>query len=135
LKKLEIADEIMHIVGCPPPQTQLRLTQQSVVKYYKESIERFSSVIEKAGSECSHDLTHPTSEESEDKLAAWLDQLELDDPTLVSEEVYRVGEESKSGGLGGVQVGDNLSLYRCGWCGNPSASLRKCAFFALLCCL
>lgn len=59
----------------------------------------------------------------------WLDKLDLEDNTLDSSEVYRVGEESKAGGLGVKLVdvdGETLSLYRCAWCGNPSASLRKC---------
>ncbi|KAJ3566372.1 hypothetical protein NP233_g7052 [Leucocoprinus birnbaumii] len=139
IKKLEITDEIMRLVGCPPPQTRMRLVQQTVIKHYKESVEKFGYLIEKAGTECSHELTDPTSEQNEDKLAAWLDKLDLEDRTLKSEDVYRVGEESKAGGLG-VKLatidGESLSLYRCGWCGNPSASLRKCSrhIFVLMTC-
>ncbi|KXN92527.1 hypothetical protein AN958_05382 [Leucoagaricus sp. SymC.cos] len=127
-QKLAIADEIMQIVGSPPPLTHMRLTQATVLKYYKESIARFSSLSEKAGVECSDNFVNPTSEESEDKMATWLAKLDLEDEKLDSKEMYRVGEESKSGGLKLVSVdGDSLSLYRCGWCGNPSASLRKCS--------
>lgn len=67
-------------------------------------------------------------------MAAWLDKLDLEDTTLDSTEVYRVGEESKAGGLGVKLVdidGERLSLYRCAWCGNPSASLRKCMSLSL----
>ncbi|KAJ3566370.1 hypothetical protein NP233_g7053 [Leucocoprinus birnbaumii] len=132
-KKLEINEEIMRIVGFATPSTKMRLTQQTVVKHYKESVERFGDIIKRAGSafhDCSHDLADPTSEENEDKMAAWLGNLDLEDRTLNTEEVYQVGAESrisKSGVEVAVVDGEYLSLYQCGWCGNPSASLRKCS--------
>jgi hypothetical protein len=45
-----------------------------------------------------------------------LDDAELDD------DARRVGEGKKGG------IGEQLNLFRCGWCDNPSEPLRKCAF-------
>ena len=56
----------------------------------------------------------------EDGLAAWLEDMRLEDGTLeegmrceASEEVRKV-------------LFENVELYRCSWCGNPSAGLRRC---------
>ena len=58
----------------------------------------------------------------EDGLAAWLEDVHLEDGTLEegpmrcqpSEEVRKV-------------MFEDVELYRCSWCGNPSAGLRRCS--------
>ena len=71
------------------------------------------------------DLPPPDHGKLEDDLAAWLENMHLEDGTLeqrmrceASEGVRRVNFE-------------NVELYRCSWCGNPSVALRKCKLFVL----
>lgn len=64
------------------------------------------------------------SQKSGDDLAAWLEDMRLEDGTI--EDVISGGSHDKYG----VKVDYNhLTLYRCSWCGNPSAALRKCKHF------
>ncbi|OBZ77723.1 hypothetical protein A0H81_02629 [Grifola frondosa] len=62
---------------------------------------------------------HPdiSPSKAEDDLAAWLDNLRMDD-----------GEEEHPHHCAHPKINTNsVALYRCSWCGNPSAVLRKCA--------
>ena len=102
-------------IGVVPPKTDMRLGQQTVVRLYPSAVKEFGSVIAKAGSQ---DACAPvTPEKLEDDLAAWLNDIRLDD-----------GEhDSKLLGLHPIINTNHVALYRCSWCGNPSAVLRKCA--------
>ncbi|KAF8962295.1 hypothetical protein BDZ97DRAFT_1663105 [Flammula alnicola] len=120
LKSLKIADQFSEFVGITPPKTTLRLTQQAVVKHYPLAVTEFSHVFAKLDE--LRDTVAPAMDRNkvEDDLAAWLDDLRLEDGTL--EDVIQCGS-----GLGPKVNADDIDLYRCSWCGNPSAVLRKCA--------
>ncbi|KAJ2933042.1 hypothetical protein H1R20_g4019, partial [Candolleomyces eurysporus] len=48
LERLRIADKFSKLIDVKPPRTMLRLTQETVVKLFKESIETYSEVFARA---------------------------------------------------------------------------------------
>ncbi|KAI0938601.1 hypothetical protein AcV5_000242 [Taiwanofungus camphoratus] len=55
--------------------------------------------------------------EAQDELAAWLEKMQLDDGHALGPQ--RCGAPAL--------IASRVSIYRCTWCGNPSAVLRKCS--------
>ncbi|KAJ7255299.1 hypothetical protein C8J57DRAFT_1346013 [Mycena rebaudengoi] len=102
--QLKIADDFSNWIGVPPPKTNLRLTQQTVVRLFPDAVSEWGEFITKNSQ---LDVPDPSTEKVEDD---WL-QGELDGhcppPATFNSR--------------------NVELYRCSWCGNPSAILRKCA--------
>jgi hypothetical protein len=89
----------------------MRLSQQTVVRLYPSAVKEFGDVIARAGT------PHTVSQEKlQDDLATWLEDMHVDD-----------GEhDSKLSGVHPVININHVALYRCSWCGNPSAVLGKC---------
>ncbi|KAG6813057.1 hypothetical protein H0H92_014329 [Tricholoma furcatifolium] len=114
LKGRKLADDFCLAIDVKPPRTHLRLAQETVVKYYTAGATEFGHVIAKATSEDRH---NPVSmEKLEDGLAAWLEDTHLHDEV-----------DSELHGLHPRVNINSVMLYRCSFCGNPSASLRKCS--------
>ena len=93
----------------------MRLGQQTVVQLYSSAVKEFGSVIAKA--ESSEACMPVAREKLEDGLAAWLNDMHVGDGD----------HDSKLSGLHPIINTNHVALYRCSWCGNPSAVLRKCA--------
>ncbi|KAF8962291.1 hypothetical protein BDZ97DRAFT_1120677 [Flammula alnicola] len=127
LERLKIADQFSEYMGVVPPKTNLRLAQQSAVKHYPAAIKEFSHVYAELDRIKAKTQSAPIvdPEKLEDDLATWLEDMRLDDGTL--EETARCGSASEHPKINY----DHVTLYRCSWCGNPSAVLRKCEALAL----
>ncbi|KAF8180415.1 hypothetical protein BJ912DRAFT_632089 [Pholiota molesta] len=124
LERLKIADQFSEFIGIPPPKTNLRLAQQAAVKHYATGVREFSRVfgeLDKYKLKGQEGEIKPNPEKLEDDLATWLEGMRLEDGTL--EETFSCGGSSSRPKV----VFDNLTLYRCSWCGNPSAALKKCS--------
>jgi len=119
---LKIADEFSQFVGVSPPKTFLRLAQQAAVKHYPGAVREFSRIFNDHDNAIGTGSENPSAGGLEDDLAAWLDKMTLEDGT---EE--KRGHCGATTGHGKVKF-DHLTLYRCSWCGNPSAALRKCSY-------
>ncbi|KAG2111771.1 hypothetical protein BD769DRAFT_1630248 [Suillus cothurnatus] len=118
LKKLGYADEFSILLGTIPPKTQLRLTQQNIVKRYPTAVQEWKDLIARFD-EVMMDERPISLEKAEDDLAAWLDDLHIDQ----GEE-----DECQPQRCSHPRISPNtVALYRCSWCGNPSAALRKCS--------
>ncbi|KAJ6532723.1 hypothetical protein DFH09DRAFT_993655 [Mycena vulgaris] len=112
LRKLKIADDFSNWLGVIPPKTNLRLTQQTVVRLFPDAVEEWGEFItNNSGLE----VATPSAEKVEDDLATWLGDVHLEDE--LSEHCHQPATFNTS----------HVELYRCSWCGNPSAILRKCA--------
>ncbi|KAJ3553888.1 hypothetical protein NP233_g12543 [Leucocoprinus birnbaumii] len=130
LDLIEVTESLAETYNWPTEsgtELQISLLRETVVKYYQESIEQFSGVIEKGTFEISPGYSRNISEKSVDRLANWLNQssLDSDDNAIAYEEVERdVGDnfETRIFSLDEEQ----LNLYTCASCGNVSASARKC---------
>lgn len=119
LEVLKIADDFSSHIGVPPPKTNLRLTEQTVVKLYPSAVEEWGDIIARfdAMSSAAEKATPISSEKVEDDLAAWLDGTNLDGEPRQSEPSCTRSKFSFN----------NVALYQCSWCGNPSAVLKKCS--------
>ncbi|KAJ7033142.1 hypothetical protein C8F04DRAFT_1105251 [Mycena alexandri] len=112
IRKLKIADDFSNWIGVPPPKTIFRLTQQTVVKLFPEAAEEWDEFMTAT---FRMDQPVPSAEKAEDDLAAWLGDMDLED-----------GQRAEHFQPARFNNGE-VALYRCSWCGNPSAALRKCA--------
>ncbi|KAJ7698629.1 hypothetical protein B0H17DRAFT_1006605 [Mycena rosella] len=110
IRKLKIADDFSKWIGITPPRTNLRLTQQTVVRLFPEAVEEWGEFIT---NNSRLDGPAPSTEKAEDDLAAWLGDVHLEG----EDQCHQPATFNTS----------HLELYRCSWCGNPSAVLRKCA--------
>lgn len=61
----------------------------------------------------------------EDDLASWLEDMHVDNGSLSDRMRCGPSEEPRKVNF------DHVTLYRCSWCSNPSAVLRKCEIFPL----
>lgn len=109
--------------------TQLRLCQQMVTKLYPsalkewaDTIKRFDKLRNAEGRGLDAVAPLPPGQ-VEDDLATWFEDLRVDDGPEIDRSF-----EAKAGCVHPALSGysSNLDLYRCSWCGNPSAALRKC---------
>ncbi|KAL4078118.1 hypothetical protein V8B97DRAFT_2102188 [Scleroderma yunnanense] len=117
LRKLADADEFSRVFGIKPPKTQLRLTQEVILKHYSAGIKEWGSVVANFDSVVDHGehIFSPTS--AEDQLALWLADINVDDDEGPGPKVCSHPRITTN----------TVELYRCSWCGNPSAVLRKCS--------
>ncbi|KZT10285.1 uncharacterized protein LAESUDRAFT_721627 [Laetiporus sulphureus 93-53] len=120
-KKVELADRFANFFGYPPKQTQMRLTRELIVSNYPAAMKSWGAVISRFDT---MDLNTepdahgtPSSDKVFDGLAAWLDDLHVDDGPAVEQQRHCVHPRVSP---------NSVSLYRCSYCGNPSAVLRKC---------
>ncbi|KAH7922908.1 hypothetical protein BV22DRAFT_1121170 [Leucogyrophana mollusca] len=120
LRKLRAADEISTHLGTPPPRTQIRMTQQNIAQRYDApGVRDRRSVVARFDGLSPTDLQKQTISPVKAKydLAAWLDEMDVES-----------GEQSYPGRSSHPRFSVNtVALYRCSWCGNPSAVLRKCS--------
>ncbi|OJA09700.1 hypothetical protein AZE42_05563 [Rhizopogon vesiculosus] len=77
LKKLGHADEFSLLFGINPPRTQLRLTQQNIVKRYPSAVKEWKDLVARFDEE-TMDECGISFGKAEDDLAAWLDEIHLD---------------------------------------------------------
>ncbi|KAJ7054434.1 hypothetical protein C8F01DRAFT_1163333 [Mycena amicta] len=124
LRKLKIADEFTKWMGTRPPQTQLRKTQETVVKLLPGALTEWAGFISTVRAETESD--DPSAEKIEQDLAAWMENMDLesgDGPHQHHGHGHHHGHKSP---LLVPFSWKQAELYRCSWCGNPSAVLRKC---------
>ncbi|KAL1744138.1 hypothetical protein HDZ31DRAFT_39347 [Schizophyllum fasciatum] len=119
VRKLKVADEFSMVIGVPPPKTSLRLAQQAVLRHYPAAIEDWGHVIARTGG------ATPSAAQPEsvaDDLAAWLDDMHLEEGEDANPEHKHKHEKHER-----TEVKKSeFELYRCSYCRNPSAVLRKC---------
>ncbi|KAG8726521.1 hypothetical protein FRC11_015029 [Ceratobasidium sp. 423] len=127
VKKLRIAEDIFEIVVGPIPQTQRKVAIDMIeplfmkrMKDWREAIGR----LDKPRGAYNHPAMSPEDNSDPDQiLTSWLTRTELEDedtPQADYEELGYSGELHKT-------RADDVIMYRCSLCGNPSASLRRCA--------
>ncbi|KAF9561421.1 hypothetical protein CPC08DRAFT_762103 [Agrocybe pediades] len=129
LKSLAIAFEFSEFIGLTPAKTNLRLTQETLVKHYPLGVREFGHVyskfdkIKEVPSSYSSD-----AKKTKDDLATWLEDMRLEDGTMEQHlGCGTVEAVTQWRPLKYVNEQELTLLYRCSWCRNPSAALRKCA--------
>lgn len=92
-----------------------------MVKHYSAAVQEFSKVYLELDKVKTKNAPMVDHEKLEDDLETWLNDVHLEDGTI--EQTLRCGSEQK------LKINfEHVTLYRCSWCGNPSAMLRKCGF-------
>lgn len=126
LKKLKIADDFSEFIGIRPPKTILRLAQQAAVKHYSQAVAEFSPIFAVLDDAKLKTKDPPPFDHSklEDDLAVWLEEMHMEDGTLEERMRCQASEDVRKVNF------ENVELYRCSWCGNPSVALRKCRFLS-----
>jgi hypothetical protein len=121
---LKTADEFSRAVSVRPPNTNLRLAQKTVADLYKEAAEAFDSVISKA-KDPEEQPNSVNKKRAEDELTAWLEGTHIHDRDHGHNHEH---DEPIMHSMPWAVNFDTPVLYRCSFCGNPSAVLKKCMF-------
>lgn len=99
--------------------TQMKLAREMLLELYPQAVRDWGAFIKHFDAlDANADARKPiSSTQADDDLAAWLEHIKLDN-----------GENESGPHLHSHPriSTNNVSLYRCSWCGNPSAVLRKC---------
>ena len=99
-------------------KTQMRLAREMILDFYSQGVKDWGDFIKHFDELDSRaDKQKPiSSTQADDDLAAWLENMKLEE-----------GEDEQPHMCSHPKIStNNVALYRCSWCGNPSAALRKC---------
>ena len=120
MRKLDTSAQFMKHLGFTINKTQMRLARELVLKLYPKAVEEWGAWVKHFDElETRGDQSQPiSSTQADDDLAAWLENVKLDDEADDHAHARRCTHPKIST--------NNVALYRCSWCGNPSAVLRKC---------
>ncbi|KAI0658738.1 hypothetical protein C8Q70DRAFT_1045402 [Cubamyces menziesii] len=126
-RKIKTSVEFMNYMGYPIVKTQLNLARELILSLYTDGAREWGAFIKHFDEldTRSHESRTSIRPEAEDGLTAWLEKLDLDS-----------SDDEPEGGCHGhgqrhpvskaKAKATSYQLYRCSWCGNPSAMLRKC---------
>lgn len=116
---MEVAELAMRHLGRPISKTEGRLAAFTFYERLQQASKEWDEVTARID-----DRNFPGDELDEDKvedsLSQWLERFDMAD---VDSRGHVIHEHR------GIHATVNLTevdLYRCSWCGNPSAILRKC---------
>lgn len=127
MKKLDMATEFSRLLSMPFADSIMRLTRQTVLKHYGPGVKEWGDVVSRFDSLSSTEPEEIPKDKIDDDLASWLDSsLHVEDA---------IEEEHPKACSHPVINPNRVELYRCSWCGNPSAVLRKCRACGLTRCV
>lgn len=110
----------MKHLGLTIKKTQIRLTRELILNQYVKAVEDLGAFIKHFDDLDSRADHKPlSSTRADDDLAAWLDNLKLENGEDDSQPHAHMCTHPK------IST-NSVELYRCSWCGNPSAVLKKC---------
>ncbi|KAG6370757.1 hypothetical protein JVT61DRAFT_10959 [Boletus reticuloceps] len=113
---LKIADEFFAEFGVVPPKSQLSFAHEHISSRYAAATKKWGTAVAQLDSH-SIDEFILSRDRAEDRLAAWLDDIQDEDGN-------DSGGQQPERSLHPKRSKNNPSeLHRCSWCGNPSAVL------------
>ncbi|KAA1477625.1 hypothetical protein DENSPDRAFT_844797 [Dentipellis sp. KUC8613] len=118
-KRLDLADDFARFLSRPISKTQMRLACMEVVNRMQNAWKEWEKIIPAYA----HVRSEVSPAKAEDDLADWLEQVTLEDPGMNGHD-HRHGDGSVT--HPSLNIND-VELYRCSWCRNPSAVLKKCS--------
>lgn len=123
--KLKLAEEYATFLGINVKDTNIRMARRTIVSRMSAASKEWDEAV--AGFEFG-DHRKTSSElgpqNAEDNLTAWLENMNLDSDepgesrALSTEHMHMTHPKVNP---------NDVDLYRCSWCKNPSAVLRKCS--------
>jgi len=119
LEKLKIAEQFAALSGTKIMNTNFRLARHTIFSRMAAASREWDEVVSRYKfSEGRRECTEFVPEKVEGDLAAWLESTNIEGGTRVVERVHTMHQKAHP---------DDIELYRCSWCGNPSAAMRKCS--------
>lgn len=118
--KLDISRQFTEFMGDRVRNTQNVRTREMVVRLYKDAAKEWENVV-KVVDRDNDDGADIGTETADDTLANWLENVHMDDRAEHEHDIHCHDSPRHRVDPGAV------ALYRCSWCGNPSAVLKKCA--------
>ncbi|KAG8695016.1 hypothetical protein FRC08_008114 [Ceratobasidium sp. 394] len=128
IQKLSLAEQIYSVVCQPLPHTERKLAVDLIVPQFAKPLNQWRAAIARLKPRYGHHHHHQRlpKDDPDHVLANWLARTALDDEEA-PESVY---EDLKAGpSADDLDLGtraEDVLVYRCSLCGNPSASLKKC---------
>ncbi|KAJ1305832.1 hypothetical protein OPQ81_010558 [Rhizoctonia solani] len=125
VEKLFIAEQIFSIMVQPLPRTQRKLAIDTIIPLFAKPMKNWRTAISRLDNPCRghHHHSQLTEDDPDHVLANWLARTQFDDENTPQSELADVNApEDISLGTSAQDV----LVYRCSLCGNPSASLRRC---------
>ncbi|KIK70282.1 hypothetical protein GYMLUDRAFT_34777 [Collybiopsis luxurians FD-317 M1] len=118
-EKLSQSDELCRLLGLPTPRTCMRLTQEAVVSKFPNAVAEWEKVILQLNDQSpKQPEVFAESEKVQKDLKKFLDDdLNLDDGGCAANMTMAHPKVNTN----------NVVLYQCSYCSNPSAVLRKCS--------
>ncbi|CAE6471156.1 unnamed protein product [Rhizoctonia solani] len=128
VEQLRIAEDIFEVVIGPVPRTQRKVAIDTIEPLFMTKIKEWRQVIGRLDKPRKGHIHGTESsgihEWNPDRtFANWLARTELEDEDAPQSDYAELGY---SEGLCGTRA-DGVVMYRCSLCGNPSASLKRCA--------
>lgn len=121
VKRLDEVRQFADFLGHPFRKTQIYLTRELILRLYTPAARDFGPHIahlDALFAEEDDGAESRAASKAEDTLAAWLNNLHLEDDKPEEGHPYRQRTEFNK---------NTVTLYRCSWCLNPSAVLKKCS--------
>ncbi|KAI0697339.1 hypothetical protein C8T65DRAFT_755476 [Cerioporus squamosus] len=115
-REIKTSLDFMNFVGHSVKRTQLNLARELVLTLYTPAAKERGSTGEAARA--------TSSSLSDDDLSEWLGNVSIDDNAHADHEHHACGGHAPGEDVP-VET-SSYELYRCSWCGNPSAVLRRC---------
>lgn len=110
---------------------------KTIVKRFASGVQKYGPLFKRYDSHKEQEPPEPSPkliQQSESNLEDWLDFMDKkggdSEKAPVDLGPHAPGIASSRAKAVLLSLGD-LSLYRCSWCGNPSAILKKCTFSLL----
>ena len=116
---LKVVEELVIYFGGKVPKTQWRMAYDTLTNRTPLAAQEWSEQVE-SFTTASDSTNNVPLEKAEHDLAAWLDTMHLENGDAI-----RVTHDH--GTLHRAVDYSRVALYRCSWCRNPSAALKKCS--------
>ena len=126
-------------MGYPIKNTQTNLTRELILELYTPNATEWGDLVRRFDEQdrfVEESEAPPSAAQAEDELAAWLGNINLDEEHEHDHHhdhhahVHGHGHGHRTRRANAPSDSDKgtrgYELYRCSWCGNPSAVLRKC---------
>ncbi|EMD40211.1 hypothetical protein CERSUDRAFT_122273 [Gelatoporia subvermispora B] len=117
LEKIAFSEQCATFLGNVPKPSSVRLARELILRLYPGAQAEWADIL--ARFDALGAAPRVDAEKAEDDLAAWLEHLHVGD-----------GENGEAHGprrwTHPLIRTNSVELYRCSWCRNPSAALRRC---------
>ncbi|KAI1791760.1 hypothetical protein LXA43DRAFT_1181643 [Ganoderma leucocontextum] len=130
-RKIKTATDFMKWMGYPIKKTQMNLTRELILDLYTPGATEWGALVRRFDEQDRfvEGETRLSAAQAEDELAAWLGNIDLDHDNHEHDHghIHHGHGSRRANAPSSTDRGTRgYELYRCSWCGNPSAVLRKC---------